>query len=315
MNSELLVSIIIPLYNAERYLAEAIESVLDQTYKKLEVLIVNDGSTDNSLAIARSFERENVKVYDQPNRGASAARNYGFLQSKGEFIKFFDADDLMNPIMIEAQINLAIDNPYSIVSAKWGRFYGDDTITFKLNPEECWQNMLPIDWICSSWKSGASMTQPGIFLIPRTIIEQAGLWDESLSLIDDLEYFTKAILKCKNVVFCQNAVLYYRSGLKNALSGQKSETAILSAKKALEKSQDYILGVENSERTRLIIANSWQTLLYSYFNSLVFCEKEIEFNIKRLGGSNVRKYNNGIGNIAEFFLGWKKVAKFKKWLQ
>ena len=131
-----LVSVIIPLYNAEKYIAESIESVIKQTYSNIELIIVNDGSTDKSLEVAIKNERENIKIFNQPNRGASAARNFGFKQSKGEFIKFFDADDLMNPIMIEAQINLAIDNPYSIISGKWGRFYHDNVFTFKLNQEE-----------------------------------------------------------------------------------------------------------------------------------------------------------------------------------
>ena len=105
-----LVSICIPAYNIEEYLSQTIESVTKQTYNKIEVIIVDDGSTDKSLEIAKGYESEKIKVYSQENKGASAARNTAFRYSKGDFIKFLDADDLINPEMIESQIKLALEN-------------------------------------------------------------------------------------------------------------------------------------------------------------------------------------------------------------
>jgi glycosyltransferase involved in cell wall biosynthesis len=88
-----LISTIIPVYNGERYLAEAIESVIYQTYRPLEILVVDDGSTDDTASITKRFAPK-VRYHFQPNRGAGAARNTGIELARGDFLAFLDADDL-----------------------------------------------------------------------------------------------------------------------------------------------------------------------------------------------------------------------------
>ena len=91
------ISLIMPVYNAEKYLAEALESVFRQTFKDYEVICVDDGSTDNSLKILQEFasKHENMTVITQENKRVSAARNAGFNVSKGEYVQFMDADDVL----------------------------------------------------------------------------------------------------------------------------------------------------------------------------------------------------------------------------
>jgi glycosyltransferase involved in cell wall biosynthesis len=93
------ISVIIPVYNAAKYLKICLDSILQQTYDNLEVLLVNDGSTDDSLAIAFSYaeQEERIVVIDQENQGASAARNQGLLHATGDYIGFVDADDWLEP--------------------------------------------------------------------------------------------------------------------------------------------------------------------------------------------------------------------------
>ncbi len=95
-----LVSIVIPCYNAEMYVREAIESALEQTYPNIEVIVIDDGSTDNSLEIVKSFG-DGIRWETGENRGAAAARNRGLELADGEFIQFFDADDVLMPDKIE----------------------------------------------------------------------------------------------------------------------------------------------------------------------------------------------------------------------
>ncbi len=99
-----LVSIIIPVYNAEKYLAETISSALDQTWPNKEIIIVDDGSTDQSLKIAQSFNNKIIHLYRQENKGASAARNKGLLAAKGDYVQFLDADDLLMSDKISTQV-------------------------------------------------------------------------------------------------------------------------------------------------------------------------------------------------------------------
>jgi glycosyltransferase involved in cell wall biosynthesis len=106
-----LVSIIIPVYNAEKYIAETIKSVLAQTYTNWELIIINDGSTDNSERVIKQFlVDERIKYYPQKNTGVSVARNNGMAKSKGDFIAFLDADDGMENRNIEKKLNVFDNN-------------------------------------------------------------------------------------------------------------------------------------------------------------------------------------------------------------
>ena len=101
------VSIIIPVYNAKKYLANTLDSVIKQTYKNLEIILVNDGSTDNSKDICESYAKidKRIKVINKENGGVSSARNYGLALAKGEYISFVDSDDFLFENMIETLVN------------------------------------------------------------------------------------------------------------------------------------------------------------------------------------------------------------------
>jgi len=109
MNSPL-ISVIIPAHNAERYLAQTIESVLAQTYQDFEIVFVDDGSTDNTLQVAERY-REQVSIYTQAQCGPSAARNAGLRKAQGEFLAFLDADDILLPEKLSIQVGFLITNP------------------------------------------------------------------------------------------------------------------------------------------------------------------------------------------------------------
>src|SRR5690242_13700137 len=208
-----LVSICIPALNANKFLGETLDSVFNQSYSNLEIIVVDDGSTDNTASVARSFENKNVRYYHQENKGAAAARNVAFSKSTGAYIKFLDADDLLEKYCIEKQVERSIGNPNCIASGKWGRFYVENASDFEITEESAlWKDQDPLDWLIASLKeTGANMMQPGIFLIPRGIVQKAGPWNEQLSLIDDFEYMVRVFLASKRILFCEGAVLKYRS--------------------------------------------------------------------------------------------------------
>lgn len=117
MNNEPLISICIPVYNAELFLKEAIDSCLNQTYKNIEIICVNDGSTDNSLSILESYGKD-ISIIDGERKGAQAARNKAFAHSKGEFINFFDADNQLMPDKLSKQAKFLINDTADLVFAK-----------------------------------------------------------------------------------------------------------------------------------------------------------------------------------------------------
>lgn len=112
-----LVTFIIPVYNTENYVGRAIDSVLAQTYANIEIILVNDGSTDNSLTICESYVRRNnaIKLINQTNSGVSAARNAAMQVSKGKYIQFMDSDDEINNDMTETFMKLMSGNDYDTV--------------------------------------------------------------------------------------------------------------------------------------------------------------------------------------------------------
>ena len=104
------VSVVIPVYNGDRYLAEAITSVLDQTYKNFELIVVDDGSTDGSAEIAKSYKQAVLYTF-QPNGGLSKARNTGLALARGKYIAFLDHDDLWLPHKLARQVTYLDSHP------------------------------------------------------------------------------------------------------------------------------------------------------------------------------------------------------------
>ena len=258
------VSVLIPCYNAEKWLAATLDSVFSQTWNNIETVVVNDGSTDSSRAILSAYENRGVKVVDQPNRGQTAALNAALAHATGDFIQYLDADDLLAPDKIELQLRQLEANAGCISFAEWARFY-DDPLQADFSPRVEWQDLDPVDWLVLNWREGGGMMYPAMWLLPIDIVRSIGPWDESLSLINDTDYFTRAVLAARQVLFCQGARTYYRSGILGSLSGSRSAAAWLSQNKTLEKCEGYLLAKENSERTRRACAMLWQRFAYSCY--------------------------------------------------
>ncbi|MFM6395643.1 glycosyltransferase family 2 protein [Planktothrix sp.] len=114
-----LISVVIPTYNAEKTIEETIHSVLNQTVSDLELIVVNDGSTDSTLEIISKFTDPRLKVFSYPHSGANSARNRGLEQASGEYISFIDADDLWTPDKLELQLKVLQENPEAKVAYSW----------------------------------------------------------------------------------------------------------------------------------------------------------------------------------------------------
>jgi len=307
-----LVSICIPAFNASEYIAGTLDALLAQTHQHLQIIIVNDHSTDQTMEVINDYlQREpRIKCYQNNGHGAAAARNMAFMKSEGSYIKFFDADDLLNPEAIEQQVALLKKHPECIISGRWGRFT-KDLSTFRMADEPVWRDMNGVDWIVRSWEKAQNMTQPGIFMLPRNLILRSGLWNESLSLNDDLEFYTRLILNAEKVIFCQHAILYYRSGIKESLSGRKSETACVSAIQAIDLSCDYLLKRDNSRRARKSAAALFQSLIFSIYPQYPdLCEKANK-RVVDLGGSDLPFPAGGYTRKLVKLLGWKAAASLK----
>ncbi|GBG97256.1 glycosyltransferase family 2 protein [Lactococcus termiticola] len=119
-----LISVILPVYNAESYLAESLDSLLNQSYQELEILAVNDGSTDQSLAILEAYAKADarLRVISQKNRGQGSARNQGLDEAQGAYISFVDSDDLLAPQYFEALLSALVESQADFSTSAYEKF-------------------------------------------------------------------------------------------------------------------------------------------------------------------------------------------------
>ncbi|WEK19699.1 MAG: glycosyltransferase family A protein [Candidatus Pedobacter colombiensis] len=300
-----------PVYNAASYIKDSIQSLLVQTYTKWELIVVNDGSTDGTDLILSAFIDERIKVFHQKNKGQSAAANQAFNLSQGDYIKFFDADDLLSPKFLASQVNRITKNPDCIVSAQWGRFYDDNINTFKLNPEPVWMDMPPDEWLVTAWMNAQPMMQCALWLIPRNTLRLSGLWDEKLSLINDFEFFTRVLLNSKKVLFEPEATLYYRSGLTGSISGAKTRAAYESAFYAIKGACDRLLNYRNDTKAQLACSNIWQNFIYEIYPKHTDLITSAKTNIGQLIKPTLSYPCGGCTKIAKQLIGWKATKRLK----
>jgi len=305
-----LVSILIPCYNAGRWLAATLESALAQTWPHCEIIVMDDGSTDNSLEVARRFESCGVRVFSQPNRGQCAACNHALRQARGEYIKFFDADDLLSSDAIALQVAAVCSRPGHVAYGEWARFHSDPAEAV-FAPRPGWHDAAPVDWLVEIWADAQPMMQCAQFLIPRELLERVGGWDERLSLINDFEFFTRLTLASRGIVFTPGARLYYRSGLAGSLSGSRSARAWESAFLSLTLGTDRLLAAENSARARRVSATILQGLVFDLYPNRPDLVAQLESRVVELGGSTLEPQGGNGFQLVRRLIGWKGA----RWLQ
>jgi glycosyltransferase involved in cell wall biosynthesis len=311
------VSILVPLYNSQKFLKESIESMLAQTWENTEIILVDDGSRDQSLQIAESYASiySKIKVFTQPNSGACSARNRAFLESSGEYIQYLDADDLLSPNKIEVQLKRLNGDKRSICNGRWGRFYSHDPFheNIKWGPHELLQKDLqPIDWLCRN-----HMSQTACWLTPRELILKAGGWDETLTQNQDGEFFTRILMSAETIFYSAEAKVFYRSNLQGSVSQKaKLELNIRSRFRTCASFEKVILEMENSERTRRAVSDKYQVFIYSAFPYHRELVQRAEQKVRHYGGSDWPPDKGGsIASFVTMLFGWKLVAWLRKILR
>jgi glycosyltransferase involved in cell wall biosynthesis len=261
-----LVSILIPAYNAQEWIADTLRSAIAQTWEQKEIIVVDDGSTDRTLAVARQFELHGIRVITQDNQGAAAARNHAFRLSQGDYIQWLDADDLLAPDKIERQLVTSSEfNPRrTVLSSSWA-YFGYRTHCARFVPTALWQDLSPVEWLLIKMGQGLHM-QPANWLTSRELAEAAGPFDIRLSFDDDGEYFCRVLLASEGTRFVPQAKVFYRVNIPKRLShigcsDQKKNSLFLSMKLHLQ----YLRSLENSERVRkacLAYMQTWYPTFY-----------------------------------------------------
>jgi glycosyltransferase involved in cell wall biosynthesis len=202
-----LVSIVITTYNRVNYLQEAIESVLKQTYKNFELIIVDDGSTDNTRDVEAKYSHDSrVRYIFQENQGLSHSRNTGILKANGKYIMFLDDDDLYIPYAIDKLLAFIKRQPENVKMV-----YGDLIILgLKNNIFKREDEPLPKPDLFLQYMIGSSFTTPGQVIAETEVIREVGMSDHYFASCSDYELWTKIILKY-DIAKIDIPVMYYRS--------------------------------------------------------------------------------------------------------
>jgi GT2 family glycosyltransferase len=260
------VSILIPAYNAEAWVADTIQSALAQTWQRKEIIVVDDGSKDRTVEVAQTFASKNVAVVSIQNQGAAAARNHALQLSQGDYIQWLDADDLLAADKIERQLAALreTDGTKILLSSSWAHF-NYRTRQARFLPTSLWRDLSPVEWLLKKMGENLHM-QTATWLTSRELSEAAGRWDTRLLSDDDGEYFCRVLLASEGTRFVPEAKVFYRVTSSNRLShigmsDKKKDAMLLSMKLHIQ----YLRSLEESERVRqacLTYLQIWYGMCY-----------------------------------------------------
>ncbi|WP_092066134.1 glycosyltransferase family 2 protein [Desulfonauticus submarinus] len=183
----MLVSVIIPTYNRASFLKDAVLSVLEQTYTNLELIIVDDGSTDDTSSVVSRIKDKRLRYFYQENKGVAAARNFGLSLAKGDIISFLDSDDYWLPTKLEKQVNFLQQTNFCVVQCleKWIR-------KGKLVNKKR-KHFMPAGWF---WEKALEMCLigPSCVLLYKQVFDEIGLFDENFVACEDYELWLRLLL-------------------------------------------------------------------------------------------------------------------------
>jgi len=204
MSSSPLISVIIPMYNTSSYIEKTIESVLTQTYKNLEVVVVDDGSTDNSGEIVKALmlKDSRVKYIFQPNSGVSAARNNAIAHSTGEYLAFLDSDDLWLPQKLEKQMARIIATGMNACYCGYQYFCED--VMGKKFPERYVEGRILLEVI----KEKVSVWTSTVVVKKSIVIDNSISFRSGLNWAEDMDFFYRLIYKCEFCCVKETLALY-----------------------------------------------------------------------------------------------------------
>ncbi|HED36471.1 MAG TPA: glycosyltransferase [Gammaproteobacteria bacterium] len=200
--NEALVSVVIPAFNSEKYITECIDSVLNQSYKNTEILIIDDGSTDGTVNIVSGYINDKIKLFHQKNSGSGAARNHGVKQASGEWIAFIDADDIWLPNKLEKQLGLCSNHIWSHTDLYFhGDVYPKHTKTTEFTEKHS-------GFILKNLLVENSIGTSSVVIKKKTFDEYGG-FDTNLRALQDWDLWLRVAEK-HQVCYFDEPLVYYR---------------------------------------------------------------------------------------------------------
>ena len=310
------ISVILTAFNSEKYIARAINSIFSQTFKNYELLVVDDGSNDNTVKIINSISNQ-LQLFCKKNGGPSSARNHGISKAKGKFICFFDADDYWMPEKLQRQYDIAINNPninifscnltYTRNNKKLGKVY-DTKKVFRSNDKK---SGIVEDYIRPFARY--SFHQPTGLMVRKELFSKYGLFDEKLKGVEDSEIALRWGIYNQKFYFQDEDLVEYEIGnpesltkdiiswslnhfkywIKNdhitSLKGERMKNFLIMREKTLLNSIRIVIFSGQPSHARYLLRN-----YYIYLKSInwfvLYCISFIPFNYFKVVKKIIQKY-------------------------
>lgn len=301
------VSIIIPCYNAERWIAEAIDSCLAQTYPSIETIVIDDGSTDRSLEIIKSYG-DKITCETGENKGGNHARNRGVALSKGSYIQFLDADDYILPEKIAKQVSFLEQSKLDVVYGDWRHqkhFHNDRFVLEDIQITGEQTDIL--ESLLSNW-----WVSPACILFARSAVEKSALWDETLKAGQDLDFFVSVVINGARVGYQPGCDSIYRRYGNITVSSSCKVRHLENHSSILQKIENELIQRQAfTEKYRSAIAQSYFAIARSYLaiepkNYYKFLDKTYSLCPNFQPDS---KHRTKAFNLAQKIVGFKNLEK------
>ncbi len=214
-----MISVIIPVYNTGKYLIKCVNSILEQTYKELQIILINDGSEDNSLSIMKEFKRQDsrILIIDRPHEGVSAARNAGLKAVTGEYVSFIDSDDWIEPDMYQTLLDILLKNNADRISCEWTEEFSNGTSTVKKNKGKK-KIVIKNDEIIKRYFKNDLNLYVSSSLMKRSLINDV-CFDVGRECGEDMLFSFQTLIKARCVVYV-DIPFYHRYNRVGSLSNR-----------------------------------------------------------------------------------------------
>jgi glycosyltransferase involved in cell wall biosynthesis len=251
-----LISVVIPIYNGEETIQETLKSVFDQTFQDFEVIVINDGSRDNSLKVLQEVSESRLTVYSYPNSGQAASRNRGISHSNGKYIAFLDADDLWTPDKLDAQLKALQNHPKAALAYSWTD-YIDEVGNFLQHGRHITANgNIYEDILVNNFIENGSNP-----LVDCKVFSEVGNFDEKLPPAEDWEMWIR-IASCYEFVAVPKAQVLYRVTINSSSANiPKQEKQCLKAiDKAFSQVPDSLKPLKHKSLTNIYKYLFWKAI-------------------------------------------------------
>lgn len=320
---ERLVSVIIPMYNASRFISDTLQSVIGQTYQNLQILVVDDGSVDAGPEIIQAFQKSDgrIRLIRQENKGCSFAKNTGLLHATGDYIQYLDADDILSSDKIKEQVDALQNDPFLVAVCRTKLFQDKIMDASKeIDSEYLFSTDDPLHFLLNLYglHGEAGMIQPNAFLISRQLSDKISNWDTSLSpsTDEDGEYFCRVILSSTGIVFTPRSLNFYRrqNQKKVSLSNAQSALHVKGALRSLELKARHLMDREDSPRVRKVIAKNYAHYIYQYFGKYPEQMAEAFRLLYNTAGCAIPAVGSSRFKWLSRFLGFERSLKFRQFI-